>query len=118
MGKQLFLRYKENFATTELIDANEVTTRFAELDPFLDGFFLGLARVGTFGLLNPVVKSIQHEVRHDKELSITRITIKIEVIMEMVAQQEYSRLQTYFNDAMNAFLGTRFPNIVEGKDAR
>jgi len=114
--KKLHFEYRESFAVPQLLTSDEVTALLAELDPFLDGFFLGLAHENVFDLLCPVVDSFEHTVIDDEKLGISRIKVLIKISMKMVTQQEYPTLQRCFNDAISAFLGSRFPNA--GKDEK
>lgn len=113
MSDKLMISYKERFAVAGIVSSKDVTDRFAELGCFLDGFFVGLAHEQAFDLLCPSVHNISHFVVNDEKINITRIMLEITVYVNMVRKEENPRLQMSFNNAMNAFLGSRFTNYIK-----
>jgi len=111
----MMFHYQERFACPGLPDAEDINSRFAELDPFLEGFFLCAAREGAMGLVLSIVDKIHHSIAHDEERLMSVVGIRVEVLMKMEQEVDYAVLQGAFMDAMAAFLGTRFP-AFEGLD--
>jgi len=103
--------YEERFACPERLSGDEVTARLAELDPFLEGYFLGLAKAGTEDLVNPMVERLNHALQVDEEKEVSVVSVSIDVLMVNVGGWEGRRLRQAFTDVMTAFLRTRFPTF-------
>jgi len=100
--------FQQKFGTAGNIQSDDVTTILAELDPFLDGFFLGVALEKKIPILNPIVESIQHIEQYDETIGYTRVSISLNVSMNWI-DDLITESQSSFINAMNAFLGSRFP---------
>jgi len=101
--------YKETFAVPGAITSEEVTCRMAELDPFLEGYFLGLAQGEKFPLWVPAVDSFQHTVIDEEKFGFSRVHIEVGIIF-LYEEDSYrsGEARAHFDTAMNAFLKTRF----------
>ena len=108
MSQKLILQFQQKFGVLGNVQSDDVTTRLAELDPFLDGFFLGVVLEKRIPSLNPIVESMQHMERYDEVIDYTRISIAVNVSMNWPADLT-TEIQTAFNNSMDAFLGSRFP---------
>ena len=98
MNKKLMFEYIESFGIQGVVSPEIIIERFAELDSFIDGFFFALAHENVFDILYPMVQKIN------------QIVIKIQILFDEVIENEYSNVQQYLNNAMTAFLGSRFPD--------
>ena len=116
MAKQTktMMAYQEKFGVPGEMSNEDVNALLAEMDPFLDGYFMALALERHEAPVAPVIDALKVLVEYDEKITYTRIDLAVKVLFEPVSE---SRLQKTYGDltsALSAFMGSRFPN-AEGE---
>ena len=113
--KQKFLiKYQEKFGVPGNLSNEDVNARLAELDSFLDGFFIALAWERREEPVSPMQENMRVIVSYDEQIDYTRISIETSIMFEPFQQEHLKSVNEALNTAIHAFMGSRFPS-AEGQ---
>jgi len=109
------MAYQEKFGVPGELLHDDVNERLAELDAFLDGYFVALAMDRHESPLAPVMEAMQVMVNYDEKINYTRVDLAIKIMFEPVPKNRVQGTYGDLTNALSAFMGSRFPN-AEGKN--